>query len=368
MKFGIFTMPEHPPRENWTLSYDRDIDDIVLAEKLGFDEYWIGEHHTGGYENVPVPEYMIAKASAVTSRIKLATGVVNLPFQDPFQVAERLAFLDHLTHGRLIYGFGGGGLPSDKALFEMPTEEGTPRTNESLEVIWELLTSEEPVDHDGDFWKYKNRQLQVGPHQMVPPFAVAGLTGTHNFRKCGERGWIPVSVYFAPLDSSKNPNGPDLVDHANAIVEGAKASALDPDDARAQWRVSREVYVSSNKNQAMNEIREGVNRSYEYLLALGLGALMKQDATMADADLTFDWMVENIPWVIGSADDCVRQIHDIQDATGGFGHFLINSRDWVSTDLWNRSMESFARYVMPQFQENQRMGRREALAAKATGR
>src|SRR3546814_11623316 len=101
MKFGIFTMPEHPPRENWTLSYDRDIADVVLAESLGFDEYWIGEHHTGGYENVPMPALMIAKASAVTSRIRRGTGVVNLPYQDPFLVAERMAFLAHLTHGRL---------------------------------------------------------------------------------------------------------------------------------------------------------------------------------------------------------------------------------------------------------------------------
>src|SRR3546814_17492102 len=109
------TMPEHPPRENWTLSYDRDIADVVLAESLGFDEYWIGEHHTGGYENVPMPELMIAKASAVTSRIRLGTGVVKLPYQDPFLVAARMAFLDHLTHRRLIYGFGSGRLPTDTA-------------------------------------------------------------------------------------------------------------------------------------------------------------------------------------------------------------------------------------------------------------
>lgn len=74
MRFGLFTMPEHPPRENWTLSFDRDIDEIVLAEKLGFDEYWIGEHRTGGFENVPAPELMIAKASALTGRIHWERG------------------------------------------------------------------------------------------------------------------------------------------------------------------------------------------------------------------------------------------------------------------------------------------------------
>lgn len=68
-------MPEHYPWENWTLSYDRDIDRIVYAEKMGFDEFWIGEHHTGDYENVPVPEYMIAKAPASTHKIRLEQGL-----------------------------------------------------------------------------------------------------------------------------------------------------------------------------------------------------------------------------------------------------------------------------------------------------
>ncbi|NYG57182.1 limonene 1,2-monooxygenase [Nocardioides daedukensis] len=366
MKFGIFTMPEHPPRENWTLSYDRDIADIVLAESLGFDEYWIGEHHTGGYENVPMPELMIAKASAVTSRIRLGTGVVNLPYQDPFLVAERMAFLDHLTHGRLIYGFGGGGLPTDKALFQMAPEEATPRTNESLEIIWRLLTETEPVTHEGVFWHYEERQLQVGPYQVVPPMAVAGLTGTHNFERCGNRGWIPLSVYFAPLLAEKNPM-PDLADHKNAILKGAADASLDADQAMANWRISREVYVASDKNTAMNEIRAGVKMSYDYLLGLGLGALMKLDAEMADPELTFEWMVENVPWIIGSPEDCVEQIHHIREDVGDFGTFLINGRDWVTTDRWNRSLELFARYVMPQFQDHQHMPRRERLARKALG-
>ncbi len=368
MRFGLFTMPEHPPRENWTLSYDRDIADIVLAEKLGFAEYWVGEHHTGGYENVPVAEYMIAKASAVTSTIRLGTGVVNLPYHEPFLVAERLAFLDHLTHGRLEYGFGGGGLPTDRALFQMPAEEATPRMNESMEIVWQLLTSDEPVSYQGQFWQYENRQLQVGPHQVVPPFAIAGLTGTHNYAKCGARGWSPLSVYFAPLFADQNEFAPDLRQHADAITKAAAEAGLDPEAARAQWRISREVYVADSRNDAMNEIRAGVRSSYEYLLGLGLGALMKPDIEMPDAELTFEWMAETIPWIIGSPEDCVRQIQEVEETVGGFGTLLINSRDWTTTDRWNRSLELFARYVVPQFQANQHMKRRLALADVALGK
>ncbi len=368
MHFGFFSMPEHPPIENWTLSYDRDIDNIVLAEKLGFHEYWIGEHHTGGYENVPVPEFMIAKASAVTSRIRLGTGVINLPYQDPFLVAERLAFLDHLTHGRLEYGFGGGGLPTDQALFQLDRSEASPRTNEALEIIWQLLTSEEPVSYEGVYWKYENRQLQVGPYQDVPPFAIAGLTGTHNYARCGAKGWKALSVYFTPIDNRGYPHAPDLAGHAKALTEAAAEAGLDPAVARQDWRISREVYVSDSRDSAMSEIRAGVHRSYEYLIGLGLGGLMKKNEDMPDADLTFEWMAEEIPWIIGSPEDCVRQIRELEEQTGGFGTLLINARDWVTTDKWNRSLELFARYVMPQFTARENMARRQRLANVALGR
>src|SRR3954471_4293134 len=165
MRFGGFSMPEHFPWDQQTLSFQRDIDEMVLAEKLGFDEYWIGEHHSGWYENVPVPEYMIAKASALTSRIQLATGVVNLPYHDPFQVAERLAFLDQLTYGRLIYGFGAGGPPTDLALHNLEGDVMRPRMQESLPTIKRLPEGGEPISYEGQFWQGQDREIQVRPYK-----------------------------------------------------------------------------------------------------------------------------------------------------------------------------------------------------------
>ncbi|MCU1480449.1 MAG: monooxygenase [Subtercola sp.] len=368
MKFGVFAMPEHPPIENWTFSYDRDIASMVEAERLGFEEYWIGEHHTAGYENVPVPEFMIAKASAVTSRIKLGTGVVNLPYQEPFQVAERLAFLDRLTHGRLLFGFGGGGLPTDQTLFELDRSEAAPRTTEALEIISQLLNSPDPVTYKGQFWDYHGRQLQVGPYQENPQFAFAGLTGTHNYRRAGEKGWAALSIYVTPADNGDYPHAPDLLGHGKALDEGAIAAGRSAEEARKSWRVTREVYVSDNKNQAMAEIREGVKRSYDYLMNVGMGALMKKDVEMPDSDLTMEWMMEETPWIIGSPEDCIRSIHELRDQVGDFGTLLINGRDWVTTDRWNRSLELFARYVMPPFQRWENLARRERLVNVAYGR
>ena len=349
MRFGIFTMPEHPPWENWTLSYDRDIAEIVKAEELGYDEYWIGEHHSGGYENVPMPELMIAKASAVTSRIKLAPGTINLPYHDPFLLAERMAFLDHLTHGRLIWGFGGGGLPTDWELFDMPPEDTRPRMEESIEIIRQLNESSEPTSFQGKFWQFENRAIQVRPLQRQPEYAIAGLTGLNSYGIAGREGFSALSVYFTSTRAPQNEAFPDLFEQGRAMDEAAQLAGRDPAKARDDWRIVREVYVSGSREQALEEIREGAQASYDYLIELGLGALMKHDPEMPDEELSLEWMIDNTPWIIGSPDDCIEGIRHLQEETGGFGVFVLNSRDWVPTDLNYRSMEMFARRVMPAF-------------------
>jgi len=360
-------MPEPFPWSNWTLSYDLKLEEIVKAEQLTYDEVWVGEHHTGAYENIPAPDIFLAKASALTHRIALGTGTVNLPYRDPFDVAERMAFLDHLTHGRLLYGFGGGGLISDHRLFLLPREEGTPRLYEALDVIEQLYANTDFIDFHGKFWSFDHRRIQVRPYQDHPQFAVAGMSGNHNFAMCGERGYAALSIYFTPQRIEDNPGMPDLVSQGDALAAGAAASGRDPARARADWRICREVYVSDSKAAAMEEIREGLKRSYDYLFKLGLGALMKRDVAMTDADVTFDWMVENIPWIIGSPEEVIGQIRELVEAVGGFGTLLFNSREWLTTDRWYRSLELFARYVAPAFRQREHQAFRQELAIDALG-
>ena len=100
MEFGLFMMPLHPPYRSYADSYDRDLDLLVEADRLGFHEAWIGEHMTERWENAPCPDLLIAKASALTQNIKLATGITLLPIHDPVELAHRIAMLDHLTRGR----------------------------------------------------------------------------------------------------------------------------------------------------------------------------------------------------------------------------------------------------------------------------
>jgi limonene 1,2-monooxygenase len=367
VRFGLFLMPEPFPWSNWTLSYDLKLEEIVLAERLGYDEVWVGEHHTGAYENIPAPDIFIAKASALTHRIRLGTGTINLPYHDPFMVAERMAFLDHLTHGRLIYGFGGGGLVSDRTFFQIEREDGTPRMHEALDIIEQLYATTDYIDFAGKFWNVDHKRVQVRPYQSQPQFSIAGMSGTHNFALCGERGYAALSIYFTPARIEDNPGMPDLIAQGNALAQAAEAAGRDPQRARDDWRICREVYVSDSKNAAMNEIRESLKQSYDYLFQIGLRPLMKRDASMLDADVTFDWMVENIPWIIGSPEECRAQIAELDEAVGGFGSLLFNSREWVTTDRWNRSLELFARYVSPHFRDRDDQRFRRELADDALG-
>ena len=231
-----------------------------------------------------------------------------------------------------------------------------------------LLASTDYVDFAGAYWTFEHRRIQVRPFQEHPQFAIAGMSGTHNFTMCGERGYAALSIYFTPAVIDDNPGMPDLIGQGAALAGAAVAAGLDPDQARRDWRICREVYVSDDKNTAMNEIRASLRNSYDYLFDLGLGALMKRDAQMPDADVTFEWMVENIPWIIGSPAEVVDQIRQLDDAVGGFGTLLFNSREWVATDRWFRSLELFARYVIPAFRSREHQAFRRDLAIDALGR
>jgi len=352
MKFGIFTMPEHYPWDNWDVAYQRDFDEIVLAEKLGFDEFWIGEHHAGNVEPVPCPELMIAKAAGLTHTIKLGTGSINLPYHDPFMVAERMAFLDRMTKGRLLYGFGGGALPFDQELFGIDRNDVRPMMNEALDIIRRLLSETEPFDYDGKYFHGKKRKLMVGPYKgRAPEIALTGLLTTNSYELAGANGWGSLSVYFTPPTFRDSPF-PGLVQMGEALDRAAAEAGRPPYEARRNWRVVREVYVHPDgRKAALEEIKKGAAHSYYgYLFPIGLAMAMKQERSQSDKELTIEWMADNNRWILGSPDEVVKQIRELYEEVGGFGTFIINSRDWVTTDKLHRSHELFARYVIPQLE------------------
>ena len=175
-------MPLHHPSENPSLAFERDISLIEYADELDFDEFYIGEHHSGGWETIPAPEMALAMAAAKAKRIRLGTSVVSVPFHHPFHLAERMAFLDQLTRGRVIFGVGPSNLISDIKLFDIPPGDLRPMLRESVDIMVKLLESPEPFDYEGRFWKLRNVCLQVRSYQS-PQNAVrrriGGKSGNH---------------------------------------------------------------------------------------------------------------------------------------------------------------------------------------------
>src|SRR3974390_2748101 len=113
MKFGCFLAPHPPIGEKPIFQFRSDLAFVQKLDELGFDEFWCGEHHSSGWEMIASPEMFLAAAGERTHRIRLGTGVISLPYHHPFNVAQRMVQLDHMTGGRAIFGSGPGGLSSD---------------------------------------------------------------------------------------------------------------------------------------------------------------------------------------------------------------------------------------------------------------
>src|SRR5881394_3313784 len=152
LRFGIFLAPFHRPGQNPTLALERDLQLIEHLDRLGYEEAWIGEHHSGGWELIASPEVFIAAAAERTKHIRLGTGVSSLPYHHPLLLTDRMVLLDHLTRGRIMMGAGPGALPSDAFMMGIPVAEQRDRMEEALEAILLLLQGDEPVTYKTEWF------------------------------------------------------------------------------------------------------------------------------------------------------------------------------------------------------------------------
>src|SRR5713101_3536271 len=142
LRFGIFMAPFHPAGQNPTLALERDLELIVRLDELGYDEAWIGEHHSAGLEIIASPEVFIAAAAQRTRHIRLGTGVSSLPYHHPLILADRMVLLDHLTRGRVMFGVGPGALPSDAYMMGIEVARQRDMMEEALAALVPLMRGE----------------------------------------------------------------------------------------------------------------------------------------------------------------------------------------------------------------------------------
>lgn len=342
MSFGIFMAPFHPVGENPTLAFERDLDLIAHLDRLGFDEAWIGEHHSAGWETIASPEIFIAVASQRTRHIKLGTGVVSLPYHHPLMVAGRMVLLDHLTRGRAMLGVGPGALPSDAHMIGLDPLRQRDMMDEALGAIIRLFTEPQPFTLETDWFRLRDARLQIRPYTHPHmPIAVASTLSPSGMKVAGKYGAMALSL------SSFQPGGLINLPRQWEIAE-ATAAEHGRTISRDGWRLLLPTYVAESRKEAFEHVREGATRwIIDYFLNT-IGRPLEFPA--ASDEVIIDAMVEAGAAIIGTPDDCVEAIHRLDEVSGGFGGYLMLAHDWTSTDNINRSYELMARYVIPQFQ------------------
>lgn len=354
MQFGLFMMPLHPPERSFVDSYDRDLAQIVLADRLGYHEVWIGEHFTERWENAPAHELLIAQALLETERIILATGVTLLALHNPVEVAHRIAMLDHLARGRFYWGIGGAAIPTDLVLFGLDglkPAEVRARSAEALDLILKLWASEGAFSYRGEFFTVnapaldpvRERGLYMKPYQKPhPPIGVAATSlGSAAIRVAGERGWIPMSSsLLAPAH---------LPGHWQMVEAGAASAGRTAD--RRQWRIGRDVFVADTGPLARERALEVLGRNYvrhQYPNRRGTPqmAAAKLDPGMPDEAVDVDYMMEHL-WIVGDPQECADRIRRLYETVGGFGMLLGITTDSDDPAWDHRSLELLIEEVGP---------------------
>jgi limonene 1,2-monooxygenase len=344
MKFGIFMGPFHRVGENPTLAIDRDLELVQWLDFLGFDEAWIGEHHSAGWEIISSPEIFIAAAAERTRHIKLGTGVISLPYHHPLMVANWMVQLDHMTHGRVMMGVGPGALPSDAYMMGIEHTAQRPRMDEALGVILRLFTEPEPITYKSDWFELREALLQLRPYQRpYMPVAVASVQSPAGVALAGKYGAAVLTI-TVPRDPSPNSES-DL----RRLWEIAEESAAEHGQQvrREDWRLVVPVHLAESRREAREEARMGAGR---YLREYSEGTNGRRPVFDGPLDKVIDFMADAGYWFVGTPDDCVEGLKQLDEKSGGYGGFMVQTVDWAPRDKMLHSYELLARYVMPRFQ------------------
>ena len=341
LRFGIFLAPFHALDENPILALERDFELIAQLDALDFDEAWIGEHHSGGFEIIACPELFIATAAERTKRIRLGTGVVSLPYHQPLMVADRMLQLDYMTRGRAMFGVGPGALTADAYKIGVEVSEQRRMMNEAIDVLVPLMRGE-TVNAKTDWFELRDAQLQMRPYTRPHmEMAVASARSPVGALAAGRHGLGMLCVGTTTDDG--------LAAHANNwIICEQEAAKHGQQVSRENWRVVAMMHVAETREQARKDVEFGLERWIKYFREVTTFPIVP-DGT----ESSVDYMIENGIATIGTPDDVITSIERLWDASrGGFGAIMSFAHNWAPWAATQRSYELIARYVMPHFQNS----------------
>ncbi len=338
MRFGIFLAPFHPVGQDPTISLERDLELIEWLDALGYQEAWIGEHHSAGFEIIASPEVFIAAAAERTKHIKLGTGVSSLPYHHPLILADRIVLLDHLTRGRFQFGVGPGALPSDAFMMGIDVSRQREMMEEAFEAILALLRCDEPVTRQTDWFTLRDARLQLRPYSDFE-IAVAAQVSPAGPRLAGRFGAALLSL------GATSAGGFDVLGaHWDTMEERAAEFGTAVD--RRRWRLVGPMHIAETEEQARKDVEFGLADWIGYFREVA--ALPIAPETDDTTELVDAMNASGIA-VIGTPDQAAEQIQRLVDQSGGFGTYLFMANEWADREATKRSYELFARYVAPRF-------------------
>ena len=355
MKLATFMMPLHPPGKYYPQSLREDREAIILADKLGFEEAFVGEHVTDAAETVTHCMAFLASLISDTKRIKLGTGTINIPCMHPAAIAAQVAMLDNMLEGRFIMGISPGGLISDAEVFGNLNNDRNAMFVEGIDMVLKIWESDPPYKLQGKFWNASTEKTMIPeigqgyilkpfqkPHPLIVGTVVAPFS--KGVTAMAERGWQPISANFLMPEWVKT--------HWPNYAEGRKnvGQVANP----ADWRVAKSIFVADDEKTAQRYGKTAEGPYHFYFKQLirklvgfaGRGNLFKVDQSMPDAAITPDYVADKLV-IAGTVNNVVDQILAFREKVGDFGTLIYACHDWIDPALGKRSMQLMAEEVMP---------------------
>jgi limonene 1,2-monooxygenase len=337
LRFGVFLGPHHALNENPTLALERDLKLVELLDDLDYDEVWIGEHHSGGFEIIAAPEIFLAAAAERTKRIKLGTGVKTVSFSHPMIVADQLVQLDHMTRGRVMFGAGPGALPTDAYQMGINPGDQRRRMTEALDAIVPLMEGE-TVSMETDWFTLNNAKLHLGSYSK--PRMEMAVTSVRS-----PAGALCAGKYGAGLLVLGGISDKALAAQAeNWKICEETAEANNQTLERRQWRITVMTHLAETKEQALKDMEFGLQNWVDYS-----HHVLPASPFQNDGEDPLKWGIENKLLIVGTPEDAIKEIERAREMAGGFGTFLFFGHNFVPWEATKRSYELAARYVFPHF-------------------
>ena len=334
---GVFLAPFHPTTEDPTLAIERDLQLMEVLDRLGYEEAWIGEHHSAGFEIIASPEIFMAVAAERTRYLRLGSGVISLPYHHPLNVCNRMIQLDHMTRGRVMFGMGPGLLATDADMRGIAISDQRRFMAEGISAITRLMAGE-VITEKTDWYEMRSARAHLLPYSRPRPELAVASTVTPSGGKMAGTYDLGMLCVAATADV-----GFDALDVNWSLAKEIAAKdgrTMDPQ----RLRLVGPMHLAATREQAFKNVEFGIEAWVDYFTTFNPAG---QAGMMGSARELAEGMVESGTAVIGTPEDAIRQIERLKKKTGGFGVFLQLAHNWADFEQTCKSYELFARYVTP---------------------